>query len=336
MSILTKDPLQIIAFHSYSTNTHFYLRGRALEDENIDLQQQGLLRLLINSWKRMESDEIKHVDVNIKLSDGTIINTKTDDHGYFIAKFIHKNLLELANDEGWVLAEVSYGDLNFKRTIQKENRFPAEVLVPSQQAEYGVVSDIDDTILHTGVVSRLKWKLIYNTFFKSAKRRKSLEGAAEFYHLLHRGVSGNNANPIFYVSHSPWNLYLYLELFLKQNNFPKGPILLRSFEYFTSRKKRKTGPRKKHEIINLLETYQGLPFILIGDGGEHDLDIYIELTKQYPDRVKAIYVRSVTHKKKMLRIQNLINNYKDVPVLIVDSSQQAIDHAREYGFIRPL
>ncbi|NER18837.1 App1 family protein [Spongiivirga citrea] len=336
MSLLKKDPLQIIAFQSYGTRTHFYLRGRALEDENIDLQQQGLLRLLINSWKRIESDEIKNVDVNIKLSDGTIISTKTDDHGYFIAEFTHKNLLELANEEGWVLAEVSYGEMKMKRTIQKGNLFPAEVLIPSRKVEFGVASDIDDTILHTGVVSRLKWKLIYNTFFKSAKKRKSLEGAAEFYHLLHRGVSGTNANPIFYVSHSPWNLYLYLELFLRQNNFPKGPILLRSFEYFTSRKKRRTGPRKKHEITNLLETYVDLPFILIGDGGEHDLDIYMELAKQYPNRVKAIYVRSVTHRKKMLRIKNLIDNYKDVPVLIVDNSQQAMDHAREHGFIKSL
>ena len=110
------------------------------------------------------------------------------------------------------------------------NRFPGELLIPCDKADYGVISDIDDTIIHTGVVSTLKWKVLLNSIFKSAASRIPLEGAAEFYHKLHRGRSGNNANPIFYVSHSPWNLYRYLEFFLNQNAFPKGPILLRSFK----------------------------------------------------------------------------------------------------------
>ena len=56
-----KDPLQIIAFQTYGTSNHFYIRGRALEYETINLEQKGLFGLLINSWKRFESDEIKHI-----------------------------------------------------------------------------------------------------------------------------------------------------------------------------------------------------------------------------------------------------------------------------------
>ncbi|MFP2997221.1 phosphatase domain-containing protein [Spongiivirga sp. MCCC 1A20706] len=334
MPFFKKDPLQIIAFQSYGTKTHFYLRGRALEDEDIDLGKEGFLRLLINSWKRIESDEIKNVVVNVKLPDGIILQATTDNHGYFIAKSSHNDLLALTNEEGWIQTEVSYNDLHNGRKIQLDNRFPAEVLIPSTTARFGVASDIDDTILHTGVVSKLKWKLIVNTFFKSAQKRKSLDGAAEFYHLLHRGKTGKEANPIFYVSHSPWNLYRYLEAFLKQNNFPKGPILLRSFEHFVSRRKRKEGPRKKHEISALLAAYPDLPFILIGDGGEYDLDIYLDIAEQHPGQVRSIYIRSVKHKKKMARIKSLVANYTNIPVLIVDNSKQAIDHARGLGFIK--
>jgi phosphatidate phosphatase APP1 len=334
MGWLKKDPLQIIAFQGYGTDSHFYARGRALEDESIDLEEQHIWHLIINTWKRFETDEIKHVGLNIKLPNNTILNASTDNDGYFKIEENFKDLKALTNEEGWLLFELSYKDVSVKRTIQNGNRFPGEILIPSSQAQFGVISDIDDTILHTGVVSALKWKVIYNSVFKHAKNRIPLEGAADFYHRLHRGLSGNSANPIFYVSHSPWNLYRYLELFLKQNNFPKGPILLRSFSNFLKKKPQEEKPQKQKEILNLLKTYPDLPFILIGDSGEHDPDIYMEITEEFPDRILAIYLRSVKHKKKMLRVKDLIKNYKTTEVLMVESSEQAIKHAKKHGFIK--
>lgn len=333
MNWFKKDPLQIITFQSYGTDSHFYMRGRALEDETIDLEQKGLFGLFINSWKRFESDEIKHTALKITLPNNTILKTVTDDHGYFKVDEQLEGLSSLANDEGWLNFEISYDDVNIKRHIQNSNRFPGELLIVKTTAEFGVISDIDDTIIHTGVVSTLKWRVLINSIFKSAASRIPLEGAAEFYHKLHRGVSGMNANPIFYVSHSPWNLYRYLEFFLKQNAFPKGPILLRSFKDMF-KKKSSDQPQKHIEIVNILKTYPALKFILIGDSGEHDADIYIDVAKEFPNQVSAIYLRSVRHKKKMSRVQSLFKNYTQTPVLLVESSKQAITHARKHGFIR--
>ena len=328
-----KDPLQIIAFQTYGTSNHFYMRGRALEDETIDLEQKGLFRLFINSWRRFESDEIKYTKLKITLPNGTILNTVTDDHGYFKVDEYVDGLDALSNDEGWLNFEIAYNDVNIKRSIQNSNRFPGELLIPSSQAQFGVISDIDDTIIHTGVVSTLKWKVLLNSIFKSAASRIPLEGAAAFYQKLHRGKSGDNANPIFYVSHSPWNLYRYLEFFLKQNSFPKGPILLRSFKDIFMNKSGNR-PQKHIEIVNILKTYPKLKFILIGDSGEHDPDIYMEIAETYPGRVIAIYLRSVKHKKKMLRVSGLYKNYKTTPVLLVENSEQAITHAKKQGFIK--
>ena len=333
MSWLKKDPLQIIAFQSYGTDSHFYARGRALEDESIDLEANNTWQLIVNSWKRFGTDEIKHVGLDLKLPNNNILKATTDRKGYFWVEANLENLKSLTNDEGWLPFELSYNDVNIKRTIQNQNRFPGELLIPSSKAKFGVASDIDDTILHTRVVSLLKWRLIYNSIFKSAKSRIPLEGSIEFFHKLHRGSSGDNANPIFYVSHSPWNLYRYLELFLKQNDFPKGPILLRSVSEALKKKELGDKPQKQKEILNLLKTYPDLPFILIGDSGEHDPDIYIEVAEKFPNRILAIYLRSVKHKKKMLRVRRLIENYSLTPVLLVENSQQAIEHAREHGFI---
>lgn len=332
MGLFKKDPWQIIAFQTYGTNTHLYVRGRAIEDEAIDLSKKGLFSLMLNNFKRFETDEVKNVPIRLTLPDGRIFDTFTDNSGYFIIDEQIENLGELANDEGFVNYEISYANPPSSALINHDNRFPGEILIPSQQANFAVASDIDDTILHTGVTSKFKWRLIVNTMFKRAERRSPLEGASEFYHMLHRGVSGENANPIFYVSHSPWNLYRYLEFFLKKNNFPKGPILLRSLSNFFGRKKDEK-PQKQKEIIQLLEMYPDLPFVLIGDSGEHDADIYIEIAEAFPKRIKAIYLRSVKHKKRMLRIKGLFDNYKTTPALLVDSSEEAIEHAKSLGLI---
>ena len=304
-----------------------------MEDENINLEQKGILNLLVNSYKRFETDEVANTQILTKLSNDTSISGVTDDEGYYLIDRQIKNLLELANEEGWVNFEIAFQNLDLKREILNKNKFPGEMLIPSPEASFGVISDIDDTILHTGVVSSLKWKVAINTIFKRATKRTALEGAADFYHKLHRGKTGKEANPIFYVSHSPWNLYRYLELFLKTNNFPKGPILLRSMSSFKSRNKTDGLPEKQREILNILKTYPKLPFILIGDSGEKDGEIYQEISRQFPNQIEAIYLRSVTDSKRMLRIKNLYNDFKDIPFLIVEKTQDAIAHAKAHGYI---
>ena len=333
MWFFKKDALQIIVFQSYGTNNHFYVRGRALQDENINLERKNIFNLFINSWKRFESDEVKNTSLTITLPNALKIETKTDEKGYFIVEKTIENLSEYTNNEGWLTFEVSYTYNNLGRKINNKNRFSGELLIPSDKAAFGIASDIDDTILHTGVISKLKWRVLINTFFISPFKRKAMVGASEFYSLLHLGKSGNNANPFFYVSHSPWNLYSYLEYFLKKNNFPKGAILLRSIGNIFQKKTPQEKPEKHKEIINILKTYPNLPFILIGDAGEHDADIYMEIVKNHPNRIKAIYLRSVLHTKKMKRIVALIENYSDTEFVIVRTSKEAIIHAKKHGFI---
>lgn len=323
--IFKKDPLQIIPFLTYGTGNHLYLRGRALEDEDIDLSKKGWFNLLLNSWRRFETDEIRNTPVTIKVKE-QCFELATDPEGYYLldeSTFVKSQ----TDSEGWLTYEVAF-NTSLKRQIQLNNSFEGQMLVPSNEAKFGVISDIDDTILHTGVTSRLKWKVVVNTLFKTPLKRKALEGTADFYDLLH-----NTVNPIFYVSNSPWNLYRYLEFFLSSNNFPKGPILLRDFRTPFDKTPKPELAHKYHEVFNILETYPHLRFILIGDCGEKDAYIYLDVVKKFPNRIAAIYLRSVEHKKRMKRIENLFKDYSEIPVLIVDNSAQAISHAKQYGFI---
>ena len=333
MGLFKKDKLQIICFQGYGTNDRLHLRGRALEDEIIDLEQKGFLALVLNTWKRFETDEIKHTEIKIKAGDLIALNTETDSNGYYLINQSFEHLSGFTNTEGWLPVEVSFATDNLNRSINNNNRFMGEMLIPCADSDYGVISDIDDTILHTGVVSSLKWRVLVNTIFKRAGSRDALEGTADFYHKLHRGRSGLKLNPIFYVSHSPWNLYRYLELFLKINNFPKGPILLRSISSFRAKNRESSAPQKHHEIVAILKTYPNLSFILIGDGGEKDGDIYINIAKKFPGQIKAIYLRSVADKKRVKRVAQLFKEFKEIPFLMVDKTNDAIQHAKANGFI---
>jgi len=328
-----KDPLQIIAFYTYGTNTHLYVRGRALEDENINLSAKSLWKLLINTWRRFDTDDIGQSPISVKLPDGLCYTTTTDSDGFFLIEAKHHDLEQFADNEGWVPFEISYSSEELKSRIRQGNCFAGEFLIPSANAEYGIISDIDDTIVHTGVVSSLKWQVIKNTVFRRPEKRIPLEGAADFLHLLHRGRSGRAANPVFYVSHSPWNLYRYLLFFFEMNHFPKGPILLRTFKSLLKRRRSEEKPQKQNEILNILKTYPHMNFILIGDSGEHDADIYMEIAETHPNRIRAIYLRSVRHRKKRLRVKGLFKHFRTTPVLLAENSRELIAHARENGFI---
>ncbi|MDB9720678.1 DUF2183 domain-containing protein [Winogradskyella sp.] len=333
MGWLKKDPLQIVAFNTYGTAKHLYLKGRALEDEDIDLEKKGWFSLVVNSWKRFETDEIRNTPLKVFLPNNAVVLGTTDAEGYYLFDEPQPNLSTLTDTEGWLSYKVSY-TLNLgNRKIQLNNLFLGKMIIPKTDSSFGVISDIDDTILHTGVASPLKWRVVINTFFKTPHKRKALEGSAAFYHLLHLGTSKAEANPIFYVSNSPWNLYRYLDVFLKMNHFPKGPILLRDFRTPFDRTPKTELAHKYHEIYNILDTYPDLKFILIGDCGEKDAYIYLDVVKQFPNRIACIYLRSVEHSKRMKRISKVFKDYKEVPVLIVDNSKDAIAHAKTHGFI---
>ena len=327
--MLKKDPLQIIPFKTYGTQSHLYLRGRALEDEDIDLEKKGWFNLLINSWKRFETDEIRNSELIISIGDTLKEKVATDSEGYFLLDIKLKDQAVIIDVDGWLDYSVSFMAQDQIRQIHSNNVFKGKMLIPTENASFGIISDIDDTILHTGVSSRLKWKLIVNTFFKTPAKRKALEGSVELYKRLHQGCSKKENNPIFYVSNSPWNLYRYLDYFLRSNDFPHGPLLLRDFRTPFDRTPKTELTHKQQEILNILNTYPDFKFVLIGDCGERDAEIYLSMVKAYPKRVLAIYLRSVDHHQKMKRINKLFAHFKEVPVLIFNNSKEVIDNAQQ-------
>lgn len=341
MPLFKRDPWILNAYRTYSGSNHLYIRGRALEDLPMKLyEEQSFYQTLRNTWRAFTTDEIRNALVVLTLPNGKKFETKADHEGYFLFDLVTDfSLHELTDDRGYLPLIVSFDEDNSafaKAKKQKRitaNTFPGESLVPPVTSSYGIISDIDDTIMHTGVTSFLKTRVAFNTFFKNYDRRLPLLGAANLYQLLHRGRSGTDFNPMFYLSNSPWNLYAYLEKFLDFHGFPKGPILLRDFPTPWDRTPKLKRPHKEHELLNILKHYPDTSFILIGDSGEHDVDYYKNVTEMYPDRILAIYLRSVNHAKKMARVRSVADSFTICPMILVGDSSEALIHARENGWI---
>ena len=328
-----KKPFKINTYLSYGRLGKFRAQGRALEDENVDFKgNTNTWHTLKNIYKQFESDEIRNTVLQIKLSNGKSFEAITDKEGYFLMEAPLHETDFLSVTDHWFPYQISFQNPT-DHQISNHNIFSGKMLLPHKDADYGIISDIDDTILHTGVASIFKWRLVANTFFKNFDRRMPLEGTSEFYKKLHLGLQKGIPNPVFYVSNSPWNLHDYLLAFLNKNQFPDGPILLRDFRNPFESKSKKKLPHKESEIINIFKTYPKLKFVLIGDSGEKDADIYIKIAKKFPERVLAIYVRNVNHLKRDKRITDLLATFTNVPALLVKSSKEAEDHARKIGLI---
>jgi len=212
----------------------------------------------------------------------------------------------------------------------------AVISVPPASARFGVISDIDDTIVwtHVGNRRRMLWTLVRS----NAATRKPLSGVAALYRALHDGIEGDEGNPIFYVSSSPWNLYSPLVDFLRINGIPRGPIFLKDWGQHMLRDWRDHGTHKLASIRAVMRTFAHLPFILVGDSGEQDPEIYSDVVQEFPGRIAAIYIRSVfAGPARCAEIQRIAEDVRAAgsSLLLVMDSRTAAMHEATAGRIGP-
>lgn len=284
------EDLLITPYMGFGNNEKIQMLGRVMEDKNYreSKESDSAWRNLKNTYQNFETKEIPNALVRANFQDIEKEFT-TDREGYFNLgiNLKKKPQAKLWHDVSLKLIEP------IPKSGQKANA-TGQILIPPSTAKFGVISDIDDTILKTNVKNKLK--MFLTTILSNAHTRVPFEGVAAFYQALQKGISGNENNPIFYVSSSPYNLYRFLIEFLELQEIPLGPIFLKDFGThtpFTS------GDHKTHKlknIKNVLETYSHLQFVLIGDNSEQDPTIYRQIVKDYPKRIHTIYIRKVNDK----------------------------------------
>lgn len=324
-----KDPLIIMPFGGYANATHLFAQARVLEDEGIQVKEEdNLFKNFFNSIKRFETDEKEGATVVATV--GKLSFTLTSDNeGYIYLFHPHQMNLRPAKTTSWLA-------VNYQLLLNSEIQYSIddEIMIPGSEISYGIISDMDDTVIQTGLSSTLKWRVVVNSFLKQSVERMPLEGTQELFDILKKGASGMNDNPFFYLSNSPWNLHEYLQSFLDHYKFPKGVLLLRDIGFENPKKERFQERNKYLKISHILNTYPSMNFILIGDAADLDHEIYIEIARKFPKKIKAIIIREVDKPKKMKKVRELINSAKDVPVSLISSSKEGIDYLKKLNLIK--
>ncbi len=286
-----KEPVMIQPYRGYGTEQKIYLKGRVLENKGIRsaMENDTLWDNLVNMYKRFDSTEIPYAQVRARIQ-GQEQTATANEEGFF--EFWLASSQPLSGDQLWQQVE-----LELIAPLRPEESVPqaiGEILVPPPTARFGVISDIDDTVVQTDAAHLLH--MARTVFLGNARTRLPFKGAAAFYRALFNGLSGQEANPLFYVSSSPWNLYDLFSDFFHLQAIPIGPVLFLRDWGLTENE---ILPVKNREFKlsvckEILDFYTHLPFILVGDSGQEDPEIYRELVGLYPKRILAIYIRNVS------------------------------------------
>ena len=326
-------PIIVENYLGYGTGDWFWLRGRVLEDRGIRplTVDSGAWRNLRNMMKRYLSDELPVVPVSVEI-DGKRFHTHTDEEGYF--EFFEQGLSLTACDGQRTTAVVSLPGFGLHQ--MGAHAFPAAIEIISDNTEFGIISDIDDTILETGATGFVKH--LRTVLFNNAQTRVSFPGVSDFYHALQKGSSGQAHNPVFYVSSSPWNIYDLLIEFMEFHHIPTGPVMLKDFGLHEDHYFKSSHRKHKVELIKtFLRSFPALNFILIGDTGQRDAMIYAEIVQLFPNRIKAVYLREIDRDKpshqEQLRIAKEQIATAGVPVLFMPATDVAARHAEQQGWI---
>ena len=336
-------PLHLDVYRSYGTPHRFYLKGRLLADRGLTPQTEAdsPWRNFQAMYRRFNSREIAGAKVKVILPERADYLATTDSNGYFTL-VLDPPTLPAAVDYLWHPVPVQVHQLPRRfRGLQGSVKAVARVLIPPATAEFGVISDLDDTVIVTRATHLLR--MLRTVLFSNAHSHEPLAGVAAFYQALQRGLSGRPDNPFFYFSSSPWNLYDVLQEFLRLRGIPLGPLLLRdSLLRGPALPPNQAAPSSLHhghklrEITQLLETYPALPFLLLGDSGQHDADIYAEVVRLHPGRIRVIYIRDVGVPARTALVAPMAATLRaehGVELVVVPDFRAAATHAASLGLI---
>lgn len=308
MPLFARTPVHIQPFFGYRSGTRLTIAARALRisgNGSDAFKARGRIRAMRTMLAQFASREVPGLPVRLELKspDGKTTNhhAHTDAEGY--VRF------DIALEPVWALPSAAPAwEVACLHWLTPEGPQCVEgyVLAPGALTKLAVISDIDDTIVETGVAGGIRsvarnWRRV---LAELPDERIAVPGADVFYGSLGGGAvlaepGGAGLRyeathrPFFYVSSSPWNLFSYLVAFQQTRKLPLGPLMLR--DWGANRATFASGSHGEHKraaIVSLMDFYPEMRFALIGDDTQGDLPAYSEAVQKHPGRVAAVFIRT--------------------------------------------
>ena len=330
-SAIDDDPFEVLAYRGFGNRVRAHVYGRIVERIGLtpSTDKDSVLTNLLNTYRRAESDPLRNAQVNVGFGSASTVMT-TDPEGYF---------------GGWVTLELPPGGGEWHEyQAELTSHLPpgtdavkgaGEILMPPDTARFGVISDIDDTVIQSRVSNFIQ--AARTVMLGNARTRLPFPGVAAFYRALRDGAGGDDKNPLFYVSSSPWNIYDVISEFMELQKIPKGPIMLRDWDMsLGALASSRHFEHKGVAIRNVMQLYPHLQFILVGDTSQHDPEIYSRIVAEFPNRVSAIYIRDVTRRaERSTSVSKLAEEVLAAhsTLVLAEDTLGAARHAAEHGWI---
>ncbi|WP_420386947.1 App1 family protein [Roseivirga sp.] len=314
----------ILAYLGYGNMNQLILQGHVFQGMALSNPEKraSTWRNIISLIKMFLVKTVRKARVQLQIGE-EYYEVKTNEGGFFEFSIENHQL-----DAGW--HEVTIQLMDSVVEGQEKVELKSEVLIINDQSPV-YISDIDDTFLVSHVTQKpLK---LYTLLTKNAKTRKPVKGAVDFYQALHTG-----AYPFFYVSSSEWNLYEFLVQFIELNELPKGVLQLKDLktgllDFFKSGYG--SHNHKLEKIKRIIELFPEKQFILLGDNGQHDPNIYLDIANEFPGNIRAIYIRGVK-KRHWTSTEVTLSRIEDSNIewLQFSHTHQAFEHARKINLIK--
>jgi len=266
----------VLGFTGYGTTGWARVLGRVL------LRRRGEPRTVTGEtrgWRSFLALDIRDVAVTVEVG-GVRREVMSDRDGYV------DTVVPCALPPGWHDAHL---------TVSGSAPVVAPVRVVAADARVGVVSDIDDTVLDTDLPRPLL--AFWNTFVLREHARRPVPGMARFYASV---LAAHPDAPVFYLSTGAWDVAPTLTRFLATHGLPPGPLLLTDWGPAQNSWFRDGRAHKRHVLARLVAEFPDIRWLLVGDDGQADPELYGELVRAVPARVLAVAIRALGPVRKAL------------------------------------
>jgi phosphatidate phosphatase APP1 len=241
--------------------------------------QSGRRPEKVRGWRSFMTSPVNNTVVQIQMGD-SLTETRTDRSGYVDCRV--KGDLE----PGW-------GSVRLSTDGAEPVEAPIRVVDPA--CRFGVISDIDDTVMVTALPRPLL--AAWNTFVLDEHARMAVPGMAVLYERL---ITANAGAPVFYLSTGAWNVAPAVTRFLSRHLYPAGPLLLTDWGPTPDRWFRSGQEHKRNTLRRLAQEFPDIKWLLIGDDGQHDQEIYSEFAHAHPENVAAVAIRRLSPTQAVL------------------------------------
>lgn len=304
----------VAAYPGYGGEDWVRVLGRVLIVPPLPSRHRGEYAS-VRGWRAFASVPVGYAEVTITV-DGTTHRVVADRGGVVDA------VLPARLAPGWQPVTMS---------VEGSEPFETRVFIVGADVRFGVVSDVDDTVMVTALPR--PFVAAWNSFVLDEHARQPVPGMAV---LLERLVRDHPGAPVIYLSTGAWNVAPTLQRFLRRHLYPPGALLLTDWGPTHDRWFRSGREHKEEELRRLAEEFPRITWMLIGDDGQHDDDLYTAFTSELPDHVAAVAIRRLSPAEAVLAGgRTVVNDHSAASVPWVSESDGAglLERLAEAGVV---